>query len=154
MWQSCETVAVFCHFDNVELRISSVCKLPEFPTPTEVGYFGYHQFIFPFSKFISFGLLFILLQSSIANYHCVFIFTSFNGKRDHKVSVSRDYQMVGSGDRSPEITSQLSYLNRPPPGAKFPKAKNGQVGEIGWLYETFRIVKGIWYTVTPLPTIW
>jgi hypothetical protein len=76
------------------------------------------------------------------------LFIGPNGKRDHKVSVSRDYQMVGSGDRSPEITSQLSYLNRPPPGAKFPKAKNGQVGEIGWLYETFRIVKGIWYTVT------
>ena len=73
-------------------------------------------------------------------------FASFigpNGIRDHKVSVSGDYQMVGSGDRSPEITSQMSYLSRPPPGAKFPKAKNGQVGEIGWLYETFRIVKGI-----------
>ena len=86
MLQSCETVAVFCHFDNVELRISSVCKLPEFPTPTEVGYFGYHQFIFPFSKFISFGLLFILLQSSIANYHCVFIFTSF--KRDKCICIN------------------------------------------------------------------
>lgn len=51
--------------------------------------------------------------------------------------------MVGSGDRSPEITSQMSYLSRPPPGSTFPKAKHKQIGEIGWPVETFRIVKGL-----------
>ena len=70
------------------------------------------------------------------------VYTGPNGERDQNVSVSRDFQMVGSGDRSPEITSQMSYLSRPPPGTKFPKARNRQIGEIGWLYETFNIVKG------------
>lgn len=71
------------------------------------------------------------------------VYTGPNGERDQKVTVSRDFQMVGIGDRSPEITSQMSYLSRPPPGCKFPKAKNGQIGEIGWPVETFKIVKGI-----------
>lgn len=51
--------------------------------------------------------------------------------------------MVGIGDRSREDTSGMQYLNRPPPGQKFPKAKNGQIGEIGWPVEHFKIVKGI-----------
>ncbi|KAL3841334.1 hypothetical protein ACJMK2_019495 [Sinanodonta woodiana] len=71
------------------------------------------------------------------------LFTGPNGSRDHRVAVQSDFQMVGIGARSREITSQISYLNRDAPGASFPKAKNGQVGEIGWPVETFKIVKGI-----------
>lgn len=71
------------------------------------------------------------------------VYTGPNGERDQKVSVSLDFQMVGIGDRSPEITSQMGYLSRPPPGTKFPKAKHGQIGEIGWPVEHFKIVKGL-----------
>ncbi|XP_071120431.1 uncharacterized protein [Mytilus edulis] len=71
------------------------------------------------------------------------VYTGPNGERDQNVSVNLDFQMVGSGDRSPEITSQMSYLSRPPPGSTFPKAKHKQIGEIGWPVETFRIVKGL-----------
>lgn len=67
-----------------------------------------------------------------------------DGLTDQRVKTRTDFQMVGNGDRSPEVTSQMGYLSRPPPGTKFPKAKNGQIGEIGWPVETFKIVKGIW----------
>ena len=51
--------------------------------------------------------------------------------------------MVGEVDRSSEVTSQIGYLNRSAPGQEFPKAKNGQAGEIGWLYDKHKVVKGI-----------
>lgn len=54
-----------------------------------------------------------------------------------------EFLMVGEGDNSSEITSQMGYLSRAAPGAGFPKAKNGQVGEIGWLYDKLKVVKGI-----------
>ncbi|KAL5007469.1 hypothetical protein ScPMuIL_016275 [Solemya velum] len=71
------------------------------------------------------------------------LFTGPSGNRDHRVSVTDDFQMVGIGKQSNELTGQLTYLNRPSPGEPFPKAKNGQVGEIGWPHETFKLVKGI-----------
>ncbi|XP_052707372.1 uncharacterized protein LOC128182692 [Crassostrea angulata] len=71
------------------------------------------------------------------------LFTGPDGLTDQRVKTRTDFQMVGNGDRSPEVTSQMGYLSRPPPGTKFPKAKNGQIGEIGWPVETFKIVKGI-----------
>jgi len=51
--------------------------------------------------------------------------------------------MVGNGDRSHETTSDMAYLNRPPPGSAFPLAKNGRIGEIGWPVETFKVVRGL-----------
>lgn len=72
-----------------------------------------------------------------------YLLTGPSGLTDQRVKAMADFQMVGNGDRSPEVTSQMGYLNRPPPGTKFPKAKNGQIGEIGWPVETFKIVKGI-----------
>ena len=66
-----------------------------------------------------------------------------SGLRDHRTSTQHEFQMVGEVARSTEVTSQLGYLNRTPPGQEFPKAKNGQAGEIGWLYDTHKVVKGI-----------
>ncbi|XP_078332458.1 uncharacterized protein LOC144625485 [Crassostrea virginica] len=76
-------------------------------------------------------------------YNGPVLFTGPDGLTDQRVKTKCDFQMVGNGDRSPEVTSQMGYLSRPPPGTKFPKAKNGQIGEIGWPVETFKIVKGI-----------
>jgi hypothetical protein len=59
------------------------------------------------------------------------------------VKTESEFVLVGESDNSTEITSQMGYLNRAAPGAEFPKAKNGQVGEIGWVYDKLKIVKGI-----------
>ncbi|OWF51930.1 uncharacterized protein LOC110448398 [Mizuhopecten yessoensis] len=71
------------------------------------------------------------------------LYTGPDGNRHHRTTTFERFQMVGEGDRSTEVTSQTGYLNRPPPGQAFPKAKNGQVGEIGWPVDTFKIYKGI-----------
>lgn len=72
------------------------------------------------------------------------LFTGPSGLRDQRVkTMSDDFLSVGESDTSTEITSQMGYLNRAPPGAEFPKAKNGQAGEIGWLYDKHKVVKGI-----------
>lgn len=54
-----------------------------------------------------------------------------------------EFLEVGETDNSTEITSQMGYLSRPAPGAAFPKAKNGQIGEIGWVYDELKVVHGI-----------
>jgi hypothetical protein len=66
-----------------------------------------------------------------------------NGRSDHRVTATHHFQSVGIGERTPELTGALGYLNRASPGAPFPKAKNGSAGEIGWVYDTFQITKGI-----------
>ncbi|XP_069132555.1 protein SPMIP2-like isoform X2 [Argopecten irradians] len=71
------------------------------------------------------------------------LFTGPDGNRQHRTTTHDKFQMVGEGDRSLEVTSQMNYLNRPPPGQAFPKAKNGQIGEIGWPVETFKLYNGI-----------
>lgn len=71
------------------------------------------------------------------------LFTGPSGLRDFRVATQHEFQMVGEVDRSTEVTSQIGYLNRTAPGQEFPKAKNGQAGEIGWLYDKHKVVKGI-----------
>ncbi|KAK3796973.1 hypothetical protein RRG08_057218 [Elysia crispata] len=71
------------------------------------------------------------------------LFTGPSGLRDYRAQVNTFQQAVGEGDRSDEFTSDLSYLNRDPPGSKFPLAKNGRINEIGGSVEHFKIVKGI-----------
>lgn len=66
-----------------------------------------------------------------------------SGLRDQRVKTEHEFLSVGEADNSTEITSQMGYLNRAPPGAEFPKAKNGQIGEIGWVYDKLKVVKGI-----------
>ena len=70
-------------------------------------------------------------------------FSGPSGLRDHRTATQHEFQMVGEADRSTEVTSGVAYLNRTAPGQEFPKAKNGQVGEIGWVYDTHKVVKGI-----------
>ncbi|XP_060591661.1 uncharacterized protein LOC132746427 isoform X2 [Ruditapes philippinarum] len=71
------------------------------------------------------------------------LFTGPSGLRNQRVKTESEFVLVGESDNSTEITSQMGYLNRAAPGAEFPKAKNGQVGEIGWVYDKLKIVKGI-----------
>ncbi|XP_046572651.1 uncharacterized protein LOC124280709 isoform X2 [Haliotis rubra] len=71
------------------------------------------------------------------------MFTGPSGLRDQRVKVHNNFQSVGIGARSMETTNNVSYLNRSPPGSQFPRAKHGQIGEIGWEFETFGLVKGI-----------
>ncbi|XP_067654438.1 uncharacterized protein [Haliotis asinina] len=71
------------------------------------------------------------------------MFTGPSGLRDQRVKVHNNFQSVGIGARSMEMTNNVSYLNRSPPGSQFPRAKHGQIGEIGWEFETFGLVKGI-----------
>ncbi|KAK3101087.1 hypothetical protein FSP39_000844 [Pinctada imbricata] len=78
-----------------------------------------------------------------AAYSGPVLFTGPDGLSDYKAKPCPDFQMTGIGERSREVTSQMDYLSRPPPGAKFPLAKNGRIGEIGWPVEAFKIVKGI-----------
>lgn len=66
-----------------------------------------------------------------------------SGLRDFRMATQHEFQLVGESDRSSEITSQVGYLNRTAPGQAFPKAKNGQAGEIGWLYDKHKVVNGI-----------
>lgn len=71
------------------------------------------------------------------------LFTGPSGLRDYRAQTQPNQQMVGTGERSAEFTSNLAYLSRPPPGDSFPLAKNGRIGEIGWPVDHFKIVKGI-----------
>ncbi|KAH3885681.1 uncharacterized protein LOC127840999 [Dreissena polymorpha] len=72
------------------------------------------------------------------------LFTGPSGLRDQRVkTLQHEFISVGENEASTEITSQMAYLNRAAPGAQFPKAKNGQVGEIGWVYDALHLVKGI-----------
>lgn len=70
------------------------------------------------------------------------IYTGPSGLRDQRVR-TEEFIFVGEAANSTEITTHMAYLNRPAPGESFPKAKNGQAGEIGWIYDTLKIVKGI-----------
>ncbi|GFO41719.1 histone-lysine N-methyltransferase SETMAR [Plakobranchus ocellatus] len=67
------------------------------------------------------------------------LFTGPSGLRDYRANVTTFQQAVGEGDRSNEFTSDLSYLNRDPPGSRFPLAKNGRINEIGGPVEHFKI---------------
>ena len=60
-----------------------------------------------------------------------------DGLRDHRKTVRQDMDqhMTGTGTRSMETTSAVSYIFRGAPSAPFPKAKNGRIGEIGWEQE-------------------
>ncbi|WAR03190.1 hypothetical protein MAR_009748 [Mya arenaria] len=71
------------------------------------------------------------------------LYTGPSGLRDQRVRTGHEFLVTGENEASSEITSQMGYLNRGAPGQAFPKAKNGQVGEIGWLYDTLKVVKGI-----------
>ena len=75
---------------------------------------------------------------------CYYIYlTGPSGLRDHRSATQHEFQMVGESDRSTEVTSQIGYINRTAPGQQFPKAKNGQAGEIGWVWDVHKVVKGI-----------
>lgn len=76
-------------------------------------------------------------------YNGPVLYTGPSGLRNQRVNTQHEFVLVGENDTSPEITSQMGYLTRPAPGAAFPKAKNGQIGEVGWVYDTLKIVKGI-----------
>ncbi|XP_041365463.1 uncharacterized protein LOC121380626 [Gigantopelta aegis] len=71
------------------------------------------------------------------------VFTGPSGLRDYRASTFDGYQAIGIGARSEESTAEVSYINRTAPGQMFQKPKNRQIGEIGWEYETFKLVKGI-----------
>ncbi|WAR03187.1 hypothetical protein MAR_009745 [Mya arenaria] len=71
------------------------------------------------------------------------LYTGPSGLRDQRVRTGHEFLVTGENEASSEITSQMGYLNRAAQGQAFPKAKNGQVGEIGWLYDTLKVVKGI-----------
>ena len=60
-----------------------------------------------------------------------YLFVGPDGLYQHR-RPRKDPQFVGEGDRSHEITSNLSYLFNGPRNAPFPKAKNGRIGEVGW----------------------
>jgi len=66
-----------------------------------------------------------------------------SGLRDQRVRTQHDFFATGEQQASSEMTSQMGYLNRSAPGEKFPRPKNNLPGEIGWLYDKHKVVKGI-----------
>ncbi|CAH1787197.1 unnamed protein product [Owenia fusiformis] len=70
------------------------------------------------------------------------LYTGPDGLRDQRLAVNTPGNSVGVCN-SNEHTSELGYLSRAPTDMKFPKAKNGNIGEIGWEVEYFKVKKGI-----------
>lgn len=70
------------------------------------------------------------------------IFTGPDGLAPHR-RPNQDPMFCGIGERSFENTEALGYMFRPPTGQRFPKAKNGNIGETGWEVDTWGLKKGL-----------
>ena len=58
-----------------------------------------------------------------------------DGDRHHRLKVEHDWQVIGTGEDSPEKTLSCTYLSRALPSDPFPTPRGTLIGEIGWFHD-------------------